>query len=102
MRLWTTDWTVSNSLAVFVLFKGKYVFVEVFLKLLVGKVDVELFKSIHFKVFKTENVQHSNEREFVLSSLYSGVDPLQDPAKEVGVHTHGGRVTGVFGLEEGA
>lgn len=77
-------------------------FVEVLLKLLVGKVDVELFKSIHFKVFKTENVQHSNEGELVLSSFDSGVDPLQDPAKEVGVHTHGGGVTRVFGLEEGA
>ena len=49
------------SLAVFVLFQGEDVLVEVFLKLLVGKVDVELFKSIHFKILKPENVKNTNE-----------------------------------------
>ena len=36
-------------------------FVEVLLQLLVGKVDVELFESVHFEILKTENVQNPNE-----------------------------------------
>ena len=36
-------------------------FVEVLLQLLVGKVYVKLFKSVHFEILKTENVQNPNE-----------------------------------------
>lgn len=72
--------------------------VEELLELLVGKVDTELLKTIHCKVLKTENIQYTDECKLVLSSLDSRINPLQDPAEEVGIDTHGGRVTGVSGL----
>ena len=49
------------SLAVLVLFEREDVFVEVFLKLLIGKIDVELLKSIHLKILEPKNVQNPNE-----------------------------------------
>ena len=73
-------------------------FVEVLLKLLVGKVDVELLKSVHHKVLKAEDVQHSHEGKLVLSSLDAVVDLLQDPAKQVGIETHGSGVSRVISL----
>lgn len=68
-------------LAVLMLLEGKDVFVEVLLEFLVGKIDVELFKSIHFKVLESENVEHSDKLELVLSSSDSHVDSLQNPPK---------------------
>ena len=44
------------SLAVLVLFEKEDVFVEVFLKLLVGKIDVELLEPIHLKILEPKNV----------------------------------------------
>ena len=41
--------------------------VEVLLKLLVGKVDVELFKSIHLKILKTKYVQNTDEGKCFLT-----------------------------------
>ena len=51
------------SLAVLVLFERENVFVEVFLKLLVGKIDVELLEPIHLKILEPKNVQNPNEGE---------------------------------------
>ena len=52
---------MTASLAVLMLFQGENVLVEVFLELLVGKVDVELLKPIHFKIFKPKNIENTNE-----------------------------------------
>lgn len=81
------------------LLKGKDMFVEVLLEFLIGKIDVELFKSIHFEVLESENVEHSDEGKLVLSSSDSHVDSLQNPPKQVGIDTHRSGVTGVFSLE---
>ena len=81
------------------LLKGKDVFVEVLLEFLVGKIDVELFKSIHFEILESENVEHSDKGKLVLSSSDSHVDSLQNPPKQVGIDTHCSGVTGVFSLE---
>ena len=51
----------EDPLAVFVLLEREYVFVEVLLKFLVGKVDVELLVSIHLEILKPENVQNPNK-----------------------------------------
>ena len=67
--------------------------VEVLLEFLVGKVDVELFKSIHFKVLKSKNVQDTDERKLVLTSFDSDVDSLENPAEQVGIDTHGRGIT---------
>ena len=48
------------------LFQGEDVLVEVLLKFLVGKVDVELFKSIHVKIFKPKYVKNANEGKCLL------------------------------------
>ena len=42
-------------------------FVEVLLQFLVGKVDVELFKSIHVEILKPKNVQDANEGKYLLA-----------------------------------
>lgn len=81
------------------LFKGKDVLVEVLLEFLVGKIDVELFKPIHFEILESENVKYSDKGELVLSSSDSHVDSLQNPSKQVGIDTHRSGVTGVFSLE---
>ena len=81
------------------LLKGKDVLVEVLLEFLVGKIDVELFKSIHFEILESENVEHSDKGKLVLSSSDSHVDSLQNPPKQVGIDTHCSGVTGVFSLE---
>ena len=73
--------------------------VEVLLEFLISKVDVELFKPIHFKVFKPKNVEYSNEGEFILPSSDSNVDPLQNPSEQVGIDTHGSGVSRIFSLE---
>ena len=72
--------------------------IEVFLEFLVGKIDVELFKSIHFEILKSKNVKHSDKGKLVLSSSDSHVDSLQDPAKQVGIDTHSSGITRVFSL----
>ena len=76
-----------NLLAVLVLFQGKDMLIEVFLELLVGKIYVELFKSVHFEILESKNVEHSNKGKLVLPSSDSHVDSLQDPTK-TGWHKH--------------
>ena len=88
----------QNLLAVFMLLKREDMLIEVFLKLLIGKINVELFKAIHFKILKSKNVKHSNKGKLVLSSPDSHVDSLQDPAKQVGIDTHRSGITRVFSL----
>ncbi len=73
-------------------------FVEVLLQLLVGEVDVELFKTVHLEVLKAKDVQDSSEDKFVLPPANTNVDLVQDPLEEVGVETHGGGVTRVRSL----
>ena len=73
--------------------------VEVLLQLLIGKVDVELLKAVHFKVLEPEDVEHPNEGK-LLPSPDASVDPLQDPAEEIGIQGHGHGVTRVLGLGE--
>ena len=71
--------------------------VEVLLQLLVGEVDVELFEAVHFEVLEPEDVEHPNKGER-LSSLDASIDPLQDPAEEIGVERHGHGVPRVLCL----
>ena len=80
------------------LLQGKDMLIKVFLEFLIGKVDVELFKSIYFKILESKNVKHSNKGKFVLSSSDSHIDSLQDPAKQVGIDTHRSGITRVFSL----
>ena len=42
-------------------------FVEVFLELLVGKIDVELLESVHLKILKPKNVQNSDKDKRLLA-----------------------------------
>ena len=72
--------------------------VEILLQLLVGKVDVELFESIDLKVFKSKDIQYADEGKVIFSSFNACIDLLQDPAKEVGIQSHGSRVSGVPSL----
>ena len=71
------------------LLKRENVLVEVLLQLLVGKVDVELLKAIHFKILKAKDVQDSYEGKLVLPSSNTYIDLLQNPLKEVGIQSHG-------------
>lgn len=71
------------------LLKGENVLVEVLLEFLICKVDVELFKSIHFKVLEAKNVQYSDEGELVLTTSDSVIDALENPSKQVGIDAHG-------------
>ena len=67
--------------------------VEVLLQLLVGKVDVELLEAVDLKVLKAKDVEHPDEGEPLQASFDSDVDAVEDPAKEVGVKSHGHRVS---------
>lgn len=75
--------------------------VEILLQFLIGKVNIELLKAIHFKVLEPKNVQDANESKLVLSPTYAQVDLLQDPLEQVGIESHGGGVSGVRSLREG-
>jgi hypothetical protein len=86
-------------LAVLVLLEGKDVLIEVLLEFLVGKINVELFKSIHFEILESENVEYSDKGKLVLPSSDSHVDSLQNPPKQVGIDTHRRGVTRIFSLE---
>ena len=79
----------GSSLVVLVLLKRENVLVEVLLQLLVGKVDVELLKAIHFKILKAKDVQDSYEGKFSLSSSNACIDLLQNPLKETVIQSHG-------------
>ena len=85
-------------LAVFMLLKGKDMLVEVFLKFLISKIDVELFKSIHFEILEPKNVEHSNKGKLVLPSSDSDINSLQNPPKQVGIDSHRSRITRIFSL----
>ena len=88
-----------HSLAVLVLLQRENVLVEILLQLLVGEVDVELLEAVHLEVLEPKDVEHPNEGE-LLSSFDASVDPLQDPAEEIGVQRHGHGVSRVLGLWE--
>ena len=62
--------------------------VEVLLKFLIGKVDVELLEAIDVKVLKAKDVEYP-DKDKRLSSLDAGIDLLQDPTEEVGIQPHG-------------
>ena len=62
--------------------------IEVLLQLLVGEIDIELLKPIYVKVLETKDVEHTNEREALCSSLYSSIDFLQYPAEQVCIEPH--------------
>ena len=49
-------------------------FVEIFLKFLVGKIYVELFKTIHFKILKTKYIQNTDERKRSLAYNRNGLN----------------------------
>lgn len=85
--------TVMHLLIILVLFQGEDVFVEILLQLLIGKIDVELLKSIDLKVLKPKNVQNTNEGKLLLPTTNPHVYLLQDPAEEVCVESHGSGVT---------
>ena len=71
--------------------------VEVLLKLLVGKVDVELLESINFKVLEAKDVQDPDKLE-VLLAQETVVDTVQDPTEGIGVEGHADRVPRVASL----
>ena len=54
----------SNQPVVLQLFQGEDVFVEVFLELLIGVVDVELFKPVHLE---DGNINHNITNRTILS-----------------------------------
>ena len=58
---------MTASLAVLMLFQREDVLVEVFLELLVGKVDIELLKSVHIEILKPKNVQNANKGKRLLA-----------------------------------
>ena len=38
----------------------KYVLVEIILQVFISQVDAKLFKAVHFKIFKSKDVQYAN------------------------------------------
>ena len=52
------------------------VFVEILLKLLIGKVDIELLEAIDREVFKAKDVQDASEGKVVLSTTNTNIDLL--------------------------
>ena len=61
------------------LLQPKNMFVEVKLKLFIGKIDTELFKTVMQIIFKSKNIQHSygaslklNNAVVITYSIYSG------------------------------
>lgn len=70
------------------LFKREDVFVEVFLELLVGKVDVELLKAVHSEVFKAKDVKDTHKGKLLLCTPDPRIDLPQDPAEQAGIETH--------------
>ena len=67
--------------------------VKILLQLLVGKIDIKLFKPVDFKVFKTEDVKDTNRTERRAAVPESYVDPLENPTKQTGVQRHGHGIT---------
>ena len=74
-------------------------FVEIFLQLLIRKIDVELFKPVNGKVLKAKDIQNTHKCKLVLPATNSDVNLFQNPAEEVGIETHGGGISGVFSLD---
>ena len=67
VRDWMSMCIPSNLLAVLVLFQREDVLVEVLLKFLVGKVNVELLESIHIKILEPKDVENTNEGKRLLA-----------------------------------
>ena len=62
--------------------------VEVFLKLLIGKVDVELLKTVHSEILEAKDVKDTHKGELILPTSYPPVDLSQDPAEQASIQAH--------------
>lgn len=63
-------------------------FVEVFLKLLICIVDIELLKVVNLEVFKSEDVKDADGFEVVFA-FDPAVDLLDYPLKAASIKCHG-------------
>ena len=70
------------------LLKREDVFVEVFLELLVGKIDIELLKAVHGEVFKAKDVKDTHKGKLLRCTPDPCIDLPQDPAEQAGIETH--------------
>ena len=75
------------------LLHGKYLMVEVALKLLISQVDTKLLKAVPLKILKAKDVQDANV-EMVIGGigLKIAVQSGHNPAKQPGVQGLGERI----------